>query len=50
MRIGVHPHETAEHPMQTLNNELILSKLHELCPEIKQLNIRPVVLNKGNRY
>lgn len=36
--------------MQTLSSELILSRLHELCPEIKQLNIRPIVLNKGSRY
>ena len=39
-----------EYPMQALNTEVILSKLHELCPEIKQLNIRPIVLNKGSRY
>jgi hypothetical protein len=36
--------------MQALNTELILSKLHELCPEMKQLGIQPIVLNKGNRY
>jgi hypothetical protein len=50
MRIGIHPHQTTEYPMQALNTEVILSKLHELCPEIKQLGIQPFVVNKGNRY
>jgi hypothetical protein len=50
MRTGNYPHETSGYPMQTLNRELILSKLHELCPEFKQLNIQPIVLTKGNRY
>ncbi len=36
--------------MQTPGSELILSRLHELCPEIKELNICPVVLHKGSRY
>jgi hypothetical protein len=36
--------------MQALNAEMILSKLHELCPEIKQLGIQPIVINKGSRY
>jgi len=49
MRIGLHLHETTEYPMQTLNAEVILSRLYELCPEVKQLGIRPIVLNKGNR-
>jgi hypothetical protein len=49
MHVGIHPHQTTEYPMQALNSEVILSKLHELCPEIKQLHIQPVVLNKGNR-
>jgi hypothetical protein len=50
MLIGIHLHQTAEPHMQALNTEVILSKLHELCPEIKQLGIQPIVLNKGNRY
>jgi len=50
MRTGNYPHETAGYSMQTLNRELILSKLHELCPEFNQLNIQPIVLTKGNRY
>ena len=37
--------------MQALNTEeVILSKLHELCPEMQQLGIQPIVLNKGSRY
>ena len=50
MRVGIHSHQTTEYPMQALNTETITSKLHELCPEIKQLGIQPIVLNKGNRY
>ncbi len=30
--------------------EGIRSKLYELCPEIKNLGIHPIVLRKGNRY
>jgi hypothetical protein len=49
MLIDVHPHQTTEYHMQTLNTEVILSRLYELCPEVKQLGIQPFVLNKGNR-
>lgn len=30
--------------------EGIRSKLYELCPEIKNLGIHPIVLRKGNRF
>jgi len=50
MHVGIHSHQTTEYPMQALNSEVILSKLNELCPEIKQLHIQPVVMSKGNRY
>ncbi len=49
MLIDVHSHQTTEYPMQTPNTEVILSRLYELYPEVKQLGIQPIVLNKGNR-
>lgn len=30
--------------------EGIKSKLYELCPEIENLGIHPIVLRKGNRF
>jgi hypothetical protein len=36
--------------METLNKEGVLAKVYEICPEIQQLGIQPVVLGKGNRY
>jgi hypothetical protein len=49
MHLDFHPHQTMEYPMQTPNAEVVLSRLYELCPEVKQLGIQPIVLNKGNR-
>ncbi len=36
--------------MEKLSKEGVLAKVFELCPEIQQLGIQPVVLGKGNRY
>jgi hypothetical protein len=30
--------------------EAVLAKLYEICPEIDQLGLHPVVLGKGSRY
>lgn len=30
--------------------EVVRTKVFELCPEIKQLGIHPVILGKGHRY
>lgn len=36
--------------MDSLNKERLLSKFYELCPEIEQLGIQPIILNRGSRY
>jgi hypothetical protein len=33
-----------------LNKEIVLAKLYEICPEIGQLGLYPVVLGRGHRY
>ncbi len=30
--------------------EAVLAKLYEICPEIDQLGLYPVILGKGSRY
>lgn len=34
----------------TLSKEELLVKLHELCPDIEQLGLYPIVLGKGRRF
>jgi len=36
--------------MNRLNREGVMAKLYELCPEIEQLGLYPIVLGKGNRF
>ena len=33
-----------------LTKENVLAKLYEICPEIDQLGLYPVVLGRGSRY
>jgi hypothetical protein len=33
-----------------LSKEVLLAKFHEICPEIGQLGLHPVILGKGARY
>jgi len=33
-----------------LTKETVLAKLYEICPEIDQLGLYPVVLGRGSRY
>jgi|WetSurMetagenome_2_1015567.scaffolds.fasta_scaffold310963_2 hypothetical protein len=32
------------------DREVLLAKLHELCPEIGRLGLYPLILGKGHRY
>lgn len=36
--------------MKRLDREGVMAKLYELCPEIREMGIYPIVLGKGNRY
>lgn len=36
--------------MKRQDREGVIAKLHELCPELGQLGIQPIVLGKGKRY
>jgi hypothetical protein len=33
-----------------LSKEVLLAKFHEICPEIGQLGLHPVILGRGTRY
>ncbi len=36
--------------MKRLDKEGLMAKLSELCPEIEQLGLYPIVLGQGSRY
>ncbi|MBP8644757.1 MAG: hypothetical protein KBH99_01385 [Syntrophobacteraceae bacterium] len=42
--------ETGATPVKMPDKEGLLRKLHEVCPEIEQLGLYPIVLGKGSRY
>jgi hypothetical protein len=33
-----------------LTKEVLLANFYEICPEIGQLGLHPVILGKGSRY
>lgn len=46
----IHHKEPRKDQMKRQDREGVIAKLHELCPELGQLGIQPIVLGKGKRY